>query len=157
MFCYSSSRKLYQMQLVKSGTASCFWRFIKQFTRVKSEKSWPKNSVCVCVCARTRACILSHIWLFGKSWTVDHQSPLSMGLPRQDYYWSRLPFPTPEDLPDSGIEPSFLESPAFAGRFFFFFSTTGTTWEALRKVELSLPLIQCFPNIWRWRLSCPHK
>ena len=121
MFCYSSSRKLYQMQLVKSGTASCFWRFIKQFTRVKSEKSWPKNSVCVCVCARTRACILSHIWLFGKSWTVDHQSPLSMGLPRQDYYWSRLPFPTPEDLPDSGIEPSFLESPAFAGRFFFFF------------------------------------
>ena len=57
MFCYSSSRKLYQMQLVKSGTASCFWRFIKQFTRVKSEKSWPKNSVCVWVCVSLCVCV----------------------------------------------------------------------------------------------------
>ena len=153
MLGYSSSRKLYQMQLVKSGAASCFGRFIKQFTRVKSERSWPKNSVCVCVCVCVCMHALSHIWLFGKPWTVDHQSLLFMGLPRQDYYWSRLLFPTPEDLPDPGIEPSFLESPEFAGRFF----TTGAIWEALGKVELSLPLTQCFPNIWHWRLSCPHK
>jgi len=40
--------------------------------------------------------------------------PLSMGFPRQEY-WSRLPFASPGDLPDPGIEPM---SPAFAGGFF---------------------------------------
>jgi len=47
-------------------------------------------------------------------WTVAHQAPLSMGFPRQEY-WNRLPFSSPGDLPDSGIE---LTSPALAGRFF---------------------------------------
>ena len=37
--------------------------------------------------------------------TVAHQVPLSMGFSRQEY-WSRLPFPSPGDLPNSGIEPS---------------------------------------------------
>ena len=32
--------------------------------------------------------------------------------------WSRLPFPTPEDLPDSGIEPRSLASAALASGFF---------------------------------------
>ena len=32
-------------------------------------------------------------------------------------YWSRLPFPTPGDLPGQGIEPTFLVSPALAGEF----------------------------------------
>ena len=41
-------------------------------------------------------------------WTVAHQSPLSIGLSRQDY-WSGLPLPSPGDLPDPEIEP---ESPA---------------------------------------------
>ena len=36
----------------------------------------------------------------------------------QAKYWSGLPFPSPEDIPDPGIE---LASPALAGRFFFFF------------------------------------
>ena len=47
-------------------------------------------------------------------WTVAHQAPLSMGFPRQEY-WNRLPFSSPGDLPDPGIE---LTSPALAGRFF---------------------------------------
>ena len=47
-------------------------------------------------------------------WTVAHQAPLSLGLPRQEY-WSGLPFPSPGDLPNSGIEPT---SPALAGRSF---------------------------------------
>ena len=38
---------------------------------------------------------------------VAHQTPLSMGLSQQEY-WSGLPFPSPEDLPDPGTEP---ESP----------------------------------------------
>ena len=41
-------------------------------------------------------------------WTVACQSPLSLGFPRQEY-WTGLPFPSPEDLPNPGIEP---ESPA---------------------------------------------
>ena len=37
-------------------------------------------------------------------WTVAHEAPLSMGLFRQEY-WSGLPYPSPGDLPDPGIEP----------------------------------------------------
>ena len=37
-------------------------------------------------------------------WTVAHQAPLSMGFSRQED-WSGLPFPSPGDLPDPGIEP----------------------------------------------------
>ena len=37
-------------------------------------------------------------------WTVAGQAPLSMGFSRQEY-WSGLPFPSPGDLPDPGIEP----------------------------------------------------
>ena len=40
-----------------------------------------------------------------------------MELPRQDY-WSGVPFPTPGDLPDPGVEPKSLSFPALAGRFF---------------------------------------
>ena len=44
-------------------------------------------------------------------------APLSMGFARQEY-WSGLPFPPPGDLPDTGIEPMTLVSPALAGGFF---------------------------------------
>ena len=37
-------------------------------------------------------------------WTVAHQVPLFMGFSRQEY-WSGLPFPSPGDLPDPGVEP----------------------------------------------------
>ena len=37
-------------------------------------------------------------------WIASHQAPLSMGFSRQEY-WSGLPFPSPGDLPDPGIEP----------------------------------------------------
>ena len=50
-------------------------------------------------------CMLSCVQLFVTPGTVAHQAPLSMGLPRQEY-WSRLPFPPPGDLPDPGIKPS---------------------------------------------------
>ena len=46
-------------------------------------------------------------------WTVVCQAPLSTGFPRQEY-WSGLPFPSPRDLPDPGIEPdSILASRLF--------------------------------------------
>ena len=46
----------------------------------------------------------SHVQLSATLWTVAHCIPLSMGFSRQES-WSGLPFPSPEDLPDSGIEP----------------------------------------------------
>ena len=46
--------------------------------------------------------------------TVAHQAPLSMRCPRREY-WSGLPFPSPGDLPNLGMEPV---SPALVGRFF---------------------------------------
>ena len=47
---------------------------------------------------------LSHVRLFATPWTIAHQAPLSMGFSGQEY-WSGLPFPSPGDLPDPGIEP----------------------------------------------------
>ena len=61
--------------------------------------------------------LFSHLQLFVMLWTVAHQAPLSMGFPRQEY-WSGLPCPPLGDLPDPGIEPASLASPALAGRFF---------------------------------------
>ena len=47
---------------------------------------------------------LSHVRLFAAPWTVAYWAPPSMGFSRQEY-WSGMPFPSPEDLSDSGIEP----------------------------------------------------
>ena len=49
-------------------------------------------------------------------WTVERQPPLSMGFPREEYQ-SGLPFPSPRDLLNPGIEPKPLVSPALVGRF----------------------------------------
>ena len=51
---------------------------------------------------------LSRVWLFATLWTVAYQVPLLMGFSSQEY-WSGLPFPSPGDLPNPGIEP---KSPA---------------------------------------------
>ena len=67
----------------------------------------------------------SCVQLFVILWTVAHQAPLSMGFSRQKY-WSELPCPPPRDLPNPGVEPMSLSSPALADGFF----STSTTWEA---------------------------
>ena len=54
---------------------------------------------------KMHACVFSHVQLFV---TVAHQAPVSMGFSRQEY-WSGLPFPSPGDLSNSGIDP---KSPA---------------------------------------------
>ena len=54
--------------------------------------------------------LLSHVRLFVTPWTVASQAPRSMEFFRQEY-WSGLSFPTPEDVPDPGIEST---SPALA-------------------------------------------
>ena len=47
---------------------------------------------------------LSRVRLFATPQTAAYQAPLSMGFSRQEY-WSGLPFPSPGDLPNPGIEP----------------------------------------------------
>ena len=47
---------------------------------------------------------LSTVQPFATPWTVAYQIPPSIGFSRQEY-WNGLPFPSPGDLPDPGIEP----------------------------------------------------
>jgi len=83
-------------------------------------KNDDKSILCTCVLSH-----LSHLWLFATLWTVACQAPLSMEFFREEY-WSVLPCPPPGDLPNPGIEPVSLKSPALVGGFF----TTSATWEA---------------------------
>ena len=76
--------------------------------------------------------LLSCIQLFMTPWTVARQAPLSMGFPRQEY-WSELPFPSPGDLPNSGIE---FTMPVFEGGFF--------TTELLGKPWFSASIVPAF-------------
>ena len=80
-----------------------------------------KNNLLILVCAHcvARCSVMSDS--FATPWT--HQAPLSMGFPRQEY-WSGLPFPSPEDLPEQGTELASPVSPALAGSFVFFFFFT---------------------------------
>ena len=48
--------------------------------------------------------LLNRVRLIATPWTVAYQAPSSMGFSRQEY-WSGLPFPSPGDLPNPGIEP----------------------------------------------------
>ena len=68
--------------------------------------------VCVCVCVHAQSCP-THC----DPMDCSHQAPLFMGFPRQEY-WKRLPFLPLRDLPDLGIEPVSLSSPALVGQYF---------------------------------------
>jgi len=65
-----------------------------------------------------------------------------MKFSRQEY-WNELPFFTPGDLPDPGIEPTSPVSPALADRFF----TTSTTWKAPEKenkqIKMTMSMAEC--------------
>ena len=74
------------------------------------------------------ACVLSHFscaQLFATLWTVAHQAALSGILQARILEWVAIP--PPGYLPDPGIEPAFLRSPALANKFF----STSANWEAL--------------------------
>ena len=113
----------------------------------------------------------SSVWLFVTLWTIIHHAPLSMGFSRHKY-WSGLPCPPPGDLPDPGIKPTCLMSPALGGFF-----TTNATGKAhvipyhniscilhssLSPIGCKLPEnsvyfwysipLQTCPQIWKWVL-----
>ena len=89
----------------------------------------PQTPVAFCPSSLIYTCVrvqsLSCVRLFVTSWTIACHPLLSMGFSIQEY-WSGLPFPPPGDLPNPGMEPVSLGSPALAGRFF----TISTIWEA---------------------------
>ena len=72
----------------------------------------PSGVSCVCVLSR-----FSCVRFRATPWTIALQTPLSMGLSRQEY-WSWIACPPPGDFPDPGIEPTSLPSPALTGQFF---------------------------------------
>ena len=96
-----------------------------------SKYLWHGQSYGVCHShweAKVAVCILSRfsrVRLFATLWTVTCQASLSLGFSRQEH-WNGLTFLSPGDLPNSGIEPESLISPALAGEFF----TNNTSWEA---------------------------
>ena len=61
------------------------------------------------ILSKVKSEVISRVQLFATPWTAAYHAPLSMGFSRQQY-WRGLPFPSPEDLPDPGIEP---RSPAW--------------------------------------------
>ena len=76
-------------------------------------------------------CMLSHVQLSETPWTVACQAPIGFS-PQGQIFPARIlevgcHFLLQGDLPDQGIEPISLMSPALAGGFF----TTSTTWEAI--------------------------
>ena len=79
---------------------------------------------------------------FATLWTVARQAPLSMGSSRQEY-WSGLPCPPLEYLPDPGIEPVSLTSPVLAGMFVTTSATPDTNkmregvwWESMEPLSV---------------------
>ena len=86
--------------------------------------------------------LLSHVRLFAVPRTVAFQAPLSMGFSRQ-VYWSGLPRPALGDLPNPGIKPASLRSPALAGRFF----ATSVTREAFIYINQFTSVTQSCPTL----------
>ena len=98
----------------------------------------------------TLRCVFSHVQLFVTPRTEAHQAPLSMGFSRQGY-WRGLPLYTPGDLPDPGIKPLSLMSPALAGKFF----TTAPPGKPQAWGILLLPLVaQTVKNLPAMRVWC---
>ena len=73
--------------------------------------------MCVFIYIGVQAQSLSCVRLFVTPWSVALPASPFMGFSRKEYQ-SGLPFHSPGDLPDSGIEPLFLASPALVGEFF---------------------------------------
>ena len=65
---------------------------------------WLSCKIIILSIMKVKVKSLSRVRLFVTPWTVAYQAPPSMGSSRQEY-WSGLPFPSPGDLPDPGIEP----------------------------------------------------
>ena len=113
----------------------------------------------LCILSR----LLSRVRLFATPWTVAHQAPPPVGFSRQEY-WSRLPFPSPGDLADPGIEPRSpalqanaltSEPPGILACLFYSFrsldllTVSSVLWGSWRRLRFLLTLTH--PRFWIWR------
>ena len=88
---------------------------------------------------------LSPVRLFATPWTVAHQAPPSKEFSRQEY-WSALPFPSPGDLPDPGIEPG---SPSSRRHFAVWGTREALTKWSMSERERLIPYdFHCQPKTW---------
>ena len=85
----------------KNGTSRLAWQGCRKPSICKK---FVKNKSVKLSKVKVKVKSLSCVRLFATAWTVAHQAPLSMGFSRQEY-WSGLPFPSPGNLPNPGIEP----------------------------------------------------
>ena len=90
----------------------------------------------------------SHVVLFETLWTIACQVPLSKGFSRQEY-WSGWPFPPPGKLPNPGVKPVSLTSPASADRLF----TTRATRDKVVKLIDRIPLQRAYNTVERKMLN----
>ena len=94
-------------------------QMLLKWEQVKEDNLWKWISSEISALKQTsvlkhRACCLIRSDVFVTQWAIACQVPLFMGFPRQEY-WRGLSFPSPNDLPNPGIEPA---SSALAGEFF---------------------------------------
>ena len=87
---------------------------LPQIVATSHRKRWLSSRTCVPICVHDSA----------TSWTAARQAPLSVRFPRQEYR-NGLPFPSPGDLPDPGIEPA---SPALQVDCFLTTEPPGKSW-----------------------------
>ena len=117
--CHALLQGIFPPQRANPGihTASTFFTIR---ATMEAQKSGRDDLICkiellhVCACMLSR---FSHVWLFATPWTVALRFPLSMAFPRQEY-WSGCHFLLQGNLPNPGIKPESLASPALAGRGF---------------------------------------
>ena len=109
--------------------------------------------MCLCVLSH-----FSHIQLFATLWTGACQAPLSMGFSWQEYR-SGLPCSLPGDLPDPGIEPVSITSPALVGGFFATEPLGKPIYFILsiNSVYMSIPISQFNPSLLTLRANSLFK
>ena len=114
LYCWDTSKNW--MELAESVLCCIYFCFLHKDSlhpRGKKQNMFPQLPVF----SPLHVCMLSRVRLFVTPWTIAYQTPLSMDFSRQDY-WSGLPFPSPGDLHNPGIELESLAFPALAGKFF---------------------------------------
>ena len=79
-------------------------QLLDKFNQTRKPLDWGDSNILAAYLKKKKVKSLSCVWLFETRWSVAYQAPLFMEFPRQEY-WSGLPFPSPGDLPDPGIEP----------------------------------------------------
>ena len=102
----------------------------------------------VCMVSR-----FSHVRLFATLWTVAHQTPLSMGSSRQEY-WNGLPCPSPGDISNPGIKPSPLYVSCIGRTVLYHQCYLGIPYNSIDRIIKQLPIQ--IPQVLIFYHNCFH-